>query len=44
MQEPKGKKQSRIAEEIADVEIMLGQMKLYYGIEEGVERHKKWKL
>lgn len=33
-----------IAEEIADVEIMLGQMKLYYGIEGGVERHKKLKL
>ena len=33
-----------IAEEIADVEIMLGQMKLYYGIEEGVKRHKELKL
>src|SRR5690625_3439817 len=33
-----------IAEEIADVEIMLAQMKLYYGISEGVERFKAWKL
>lgn len=33
-----------IAEEIADVEIMLEQMKLLFGIEEGVERHKKLKL
>lgn len=33
-----------IAEEIADVEIMLEQMKLLFGIEEGVERHKTLKL
>lgn len=33
-----------IAEEIADVEIMLGQMKLLFNIEEGVERHKQLKL
>ena len=33
-----------IAEEIADVEIMLAQMKLYYGVSEGVERFKKYKL
>ena len=35
---------AEIAEEIADVEIMLAQMKLYYGIEEGVKRHKILKL
>lgn len=33
-----------IAEEIADVEIVLGQMKLLFGIEEGVEKYKKLKL
>ncbi|SDX85740.1 nucleoside triphosphate pyrophosphohydrolase family protein [Tepidimicrobium xylanilyticum] len=33
-----------IAEEIADVEIMLEQMKILFGIEEGVERHKTLKL
>jgi len=33
-----------IAEEMADVEIMLEQMKILFGIEEGVERHKTLKL
>lgn len=33
-----------IAEEMADVEIMLAQMKLLFNIEEGVKRHKKLKL
>ncbi len=33
-----------IAEEIADVEIMLEQMKLLFDIEEGVEKYKKFKL
>ena len=33
-----------IAEEIADVEIMLAQMKILFGIEEGVERYKKLKI
>ncbi|MBZ4656499.1 MAG: hypothetical protein JG759_1047 [Thermoanaerobacter sp.] len=33
-----------IAEEIADVEIMLAQMKILFGIEEGVRRHKQLKL
>lgn len=33
-----------IAEEIADVEIMLAQMKLLFNIEEGVRRHKTLKL
>lgn len=35
---------AEIAEEIADVEIMLGQMKLYYGIEEDAEEMKKFKI
>jgi len=34
----------KIAEEIADVEIMLAQMKILFGIEEGVERYKKLKI
>lgn len=34
----------RIAEEIADVEIMIEQMKLLFGIKEVVERHKQLKL
>lgn len=33
-----------IAEEIADVEIMLGQMKLLFDIEEMVESYKRHKL
>lgn len=33
-----------IVEEIADVEIMLAQMKLLFNIEEGVRRHKTLKL
>lgn len=33
-----------IADEIADVEIMLEQMKVLFSIENGVERHKKLKL
>lgn len=35
---------SRIAEEIADVEIMLEQMKLLFKIENAVEKHKKLKI
>lgn len=34
----------KIAEEIADVEIMLGQMKIFFGIDEAVKRQKVWKL
>ena len=34
----------KIAEEIADVEIMLDQMKQYFDIEEGVKRYKQVKL
>lgn len=37
-------KTGHIAEEIADVEIMLGQMKLLFDIEELVESHKRHKL
>ncbi|MBC8589348.1 hypothetical protein H8707_14105 [Tissierellaceae bacterium BX21] len=33
-----------IAEEIADVEIMLAQMKILFGIHEAVERHKEYKI
>lgn len=33
-----------IAEEIADVEIMLEQMKLLFKIENAVEKHKKLKI
>lgn len=33
-----------IAEEIADVEIMLGQMKILFGIEGAVENFKEYKL
>lgn len=33
-----------IAEEIADVEIMLAQMKILFNIHEGVARHKKYKI
>lgn len=33
-----------IAEEIADVEIMLEQMKLLFGIEELIDINKKYKL
>jgi len=33
-----------IAEEIADVEIMLAQMKILFGIEELVDINKKYKL
>lgn len=35
---------STIAEEIADVEIMLEQMKLLFGIEKEVEEFKNYKL
>lgn len=35
---------TEIAEEIADVEIMLEQMKIYFNIADGVEKHKKLKL
>ena len=35
---------TEIAEEIADVEIMLAQMKILFGIDEGVERYKKLKI
>lgn len=34
----------RIAEEIADVEIMIGQMKLLFSIKDAVENFKKYKL
>lgn len=34
----------RIAEEIADVEIMLDQMKIYFKNHEAVEKNKKYKL
>lgn len=34
---------SEIAEEIADVEIMLEQMKILFDIEEGVKKHKEFK-
>ncbi len=33
-----------IAEEIADVEIMLAQMKIYFGIADAVSRYKTYKL
>ena len=34
----------KIAEEIADLEIMLDQMKQYFNIEDGVEKYKQFKL
>lgn len=33
-----------IAEEIADVEIMLAQMKILFSIQEGVKKHKQYKI
>ena len=33
-----------IADELADVEITLAQIKMIYGIEESVKRHKDYKL
>ena len=33
-----------IAEEIADVEIMLEQMKIYFSIEEAVEKYREYKI
>lgn len=36
--------QVRIAEEIADVEIMLDQMKIYFKNHEAVEKYKKYKI
>ena len=35
---------AEIAEEIADVEIMLNQMKILFDIEEDAERYKQFKL
>lgn len=39
-----GDQQIRIAEEIADTEIMLEQMKCLFGLEEAVEKQKVYKI